>query len=186
MYCINMPWVEIIGSVGAVLLLVMYQMNTKRSMLNVQSASHLAFALHFALLGATTGAMASIFRVLRNYAFLKWPKNIFTFITMQTLLIVLGLITWHDWTSVLPIAATVIGSTALWQDNPRNIRLLSLFVPPFWFAYSLFNGSVSGMVGYSALFISMALGVWRFDVAKSKRAKRSRPRVEHDAVRGAT
>lgn len=171
-----MLWVQLIGFVGVALLLVMFQANDRKKMLRIQMASSLTMALHFALLGAPTGAALNVLRATRNFFFIKYrdhklvlPLTLLAFVTV-------GLLTWHDWTSILPIIGVMIGTTALWQKNPRRIRQLSIMVPPLWFTYNMLNGSYAGMTGDTITFCSVALGIYRFDILP--RLKRAAPAMQ--------
>lgn len=160
----TMLWVQLIGLVGVGLLLVMFQVNNRRTILRIQMASSLIMALHFTLLGATTGAAMNLLRVTRNFFFIKYRDRKWLLPVALAVFAAAGVLTWHDWTSILPVIGAAIGTTALWQNNPRYIRFLSILVPPFWFVYNFLHGSYAGMLGDTVTFSSVLTGIIRFDV----------------------
>ncbi len=171
----EMIWIQLIGFVGVILLLVMFQVNDRRAMLRIQMVSALTMALHFALLGATTGAAMNVLRSVRNYFFIRYRHKKWLLPVAVGVFVTAGVLTWHGWISVLPIAGTAIGTTALWQKNPRVIRFMSIIVPPLWFVYNYINGSYAGMVGDSITFSSILIGIIRFDILPKLNRESLRP-----------
>jgi hypothetical protein len=58
---------------------------------------------------------------------------------------------------------------AVWQKNPRMIRLLSLLSPPLWLIYNVLSGSYPGILSEIFLLTSTLIGIYRFDIRKKKR-----------------
>lgn len=160
-----MIWVQLIGFVGVALLIVMFQVNDRKKMLRIQMASALTMAIHFALLGATTGAALNVLRAMRNFFFIRYREHAWLLPVTVSVFLSVGVITWHDWTSIFPMIGSTIGTMALWQKKPHVIRFLSLIVPPFWFTYNFLNGSYAGMIGDTVVFTSALAGIYRFDIA---------------------
>lgn len=156
--------VQLIGFIAVLGAFFMFLANNRHMMLRIHVLSSLLWALHYFLLGAPTGAAVNILRAGRDYAFDRYRNLKWIYPISLGLLVLVAILSWHDWTSIFPIIATVIGTTALWQKSPRKIRYFSLFVPPFWFAYNVTNGSIAGMVNDLIIFSSVVVGIYRFDV----------------------
>lgn len=158
--------IQIIGFVGVALLFATFQVNNRKYMLRIFTLAQLVFVLHFYLLGGYTGAAMNLVSAFRAYSFERFRQHNSIFWIFLILISLMAALTWQGWVSLLPAIGSGIGTVALWQKNPRYIRLLSLLVSPFWFAYNFLTGSYAGMTGDSIAFISVAIAIYRFDVRK--------------------
>jgi hypothetical protein len=157
---------QLVGIAGICLLFATFQFNNRRTILRIQIASGLVWAVHYLLLGALTGALMNGLLSGRNYFFEKYRgKRIILWISLAVLLSA-GLLSWKDWSSILPILGSSIGTIAMWQKKPTHIRLLMLAVPPLWFVYNAINGSFPGMLGDTVTFTSVLVGIYRFDIRR--------------------
>jgi hypothetical protein len=156
--------VQLIGLIGVCLVAITFQLNKRTTMLRVMILGCLAWTVHYALLGAYTGAGMSLLTVARNVAFERYRK--FTWIYQISIIAyaITTLVTWRDWTSILPLLGSILATTAMWQKKPRYIRLISLTVTPFWLSYNYLNASYMGMTADLLTFASVAIGVCRFDL----------------------
>lgn len=165
--------VQLIGLVGVFFILLTFQANKRRTILQLQTVSGLIFTIHYLLLGAATGAWVNLLCSIRNYVFERYHKYVWVYWVALTIFVVVGLLTWKNWTSILPLIGSVFSTTGLWQNQPRRIRLFALTMVPVWFAYNFLNGSYPGMLGDLVTFSSVAVGMYRFDIApKLRRAPR--------------
>jgi hypothetical protein len=157
-------WAQLVGAVGIISLIAIFQFNKRRTILRLQLLSGLIWTLHYILLGAYTGAGLNFLAAVRNYLFDKYRKRLFIYWLVVAAFTMITILTWKDWTSILPYVGTIIGTTAMWQKKPSHIRWMFVFVPPFWFVYNALNGSYPGMLGDTITFGSLAVGIYRFDI----------------------
>ena len=76
---------------------------------------------------------------------------------------VIMIVTWKDWTSVLPFIAMVTGTAAYWTNSARNIRLANLaFCCPSWILYDIIIGSLGGILNESITMVSILVSIYRF------------------------
>lgn len=179
-----MIWAQLVGVVGICILIAVFQFNNRKIILRLQLVSGLVWALHYILLGAFTGAAMNALMSLRNYVFEKYRHNGWMFWISVAVIVMAGLLTWRDWSSVFPLIASIVATIAVWQKNPRHIRFLMIFVPILWFCYNYLNGSYPGMVGDTVTFVSLLVGMYRFDIRKHQ--DMTKPRVRSLAVSGKT
>ena len=172
--------VQLIGFIAVMGAFLMFLANNRHSMLRIHVFSSLLWALHYALLGAPTGAAVNLLRAGRDYAFDRFRRYKWMYPVSLGALVLVAILSWHNWTSIFPIIATIIGTTALWQKSSRKIRYFSLFVPPFWFAYNVTNGSIAGMVNDLIIFSSVVVGIYRFDI--HPRIRRQKPVLQEVEV----
>jgi Bacterial inner membrane protein len=164
---------QAIGFIGVGLLVLAFQFNHRQTILRLQLISGLVWATHFFLLGAATGAAMNLLMAGRNYAFDRFRHQRGIFWCLLLVIVGVGLLTWSNWTSSLPLVAGIISTIAVWQKNPRAIRFLSLGVPPLWFAYNLLNGSYPGMAGDTITFCCLLIAIYRFDIRRKPIAHRA-------------
>lgn len=160
-------FIQSVGFVALGLTLLVYQTNSRRSMLNLQFASCALYVVHFFLLGAYTGAALNVVGGIRSYVFnrdLGHRLRVAVPIFFMALFAVAGAVTWQGYVSLLPVLASFGGTLAFWQKNPRTIRLISLISPPLWLAYNILVGSYAGVLSEILLLGSTFVGVYRFDM----------------------
>lgn len=157
---------QIVGIVGLFIIFAIFQFDNRRTILRLQLVSGLVWALHYILLGALTGAFMNGVAAGRNYFFEKYRDKSAVLWVSLTVFIIAGVISWKDWSSILPIIGMCFGTLAVWQRDPRRIRFLMLFVSPLWFTYNIIIGSYPGLVGDGITFISVLIGIYRFDIRR--------------------
>ena len=131
------------------------------------------FGIHYLLLGAFTGATMNFIVVFRNYVFANkslktWADSKVWLYIFILVFIISSVLSWQGFVTLLPLFAVILGSITFWLNNTKHIRLLSLISPPFWFVYNFIMNSYAGMIGDTLTFLSILIGIIRFDVrAKS-------------------
>ncbi|MEN9631387.1 MAG: hypothetical protein RJA10_4615 [Pseudomonadota bacterium] len=102
-----------------------------------------AYVLHFALLGQPTAVASTAVSLLRSLASLKarkpWVGVFFVGLSLAA-----GVWLYQGWVSLLPIAASCIGTTALFFLRGLRMRLLMLCGTLLWLVNNLLVGSVGG------------------------------------------
>lgn len=69
---------QIIGFVAVVLGFVSFQMRTQKQLLVVQTATTIAFCIHYYLIGATSGLMLNLLGIARNLAYYHKDRPLFS------------------------------------------------------------------------------------------------------------
>jgi hypothetical protein len=102
-----------------------------------------AYIGHFALLGQPTAVASTAVSLGRSIASLKWrtPAVGLFFIALS---LALGAWLFQGWPSLLPIAASCIGTTALFFLHGLRMRALMLLGTLLWLANNLLVGSIGG------------------------------------------
>ena len=173
---------QLIGLIGIGLLIVTFQVNSRRKMLFFQILTCLVWTIYYVLTGVYTGAGLVFLGAIRSYVFEKYKRHTWIYELAIVVFAAATFVTWKDWTSILALVGMIIATTAMWQENPRYIRTISLFVMPFWLSYNYLNGSYLGMAGDLITFSSVVVGIYRFDITPLLRA-RSREKQVSDAAR---
>jgi hypothetical protein len=122
-----------------------------------------AYALHFALLGQATAVASTLLSLGRSLAALhapvaRRPAAGLGFIALNG---VAGAWLYTGPLSLLPIAASIIGTTALFFLHGVAMRVLMLVGTAIWLVNNLLVGSVGGSLLEACLLLANALTIWR-------------------------
>lgn len=119
-----------------------------------------AYIVHFALLGQATAVASTTVSLLRSLAALRTRSRrvgLF-FIALSA---GLGLALATGWSSLLPIAASCIGSVALFFLQGLHMRLLMLAGTLLWLVNNLLVGSVGGSLLEALLALANLRTCWQ-------------------------
>jgi Bacterial inner membrane protein len=119
-----------------------------------------AYVLHFALLGQHTAVASTTVSLLRSVASLK-ARRPAVGLFFVALSLALGAWLYKGWVSLLPIAASCIGTTALFFFQGLRMRLLMLVGTLLWLVNNLLVGSVGGSLLEACLVVSNLRTIWR-------------------------
>jgi hypothetical protein len=165
---------QAIGFVGLLFAIISFQKNDNKGILFFQLLAALTFSLHFALLGAFTGATMNLLGAARNIVFFNREKNwankkiwLYLFIMFY---IIIGLQTWKNTYSVLPIIAMILSTIGLWIKNAKFTRMIILPSSPCWLIYNFVNSSIAGVFTEVFVLSSLVIAVIRFDILKQQKA----------------
>ena len=162
---------QVFGFLALSLVILTFQSNNRNTMQYLKIAASGLFFLHFALLGAWTGAVMNIITALRSYIFKErftqaWAGKkiwLYLFIIIFT---VAGILTWEGYRSLLPIIGMIFGTIAFWMKSPRQIRIMVLFASPCWIAYNLIVHSYPGLLTEILTISTVIIAMIRFNQKK--------------------
>jgi hypothetical protein len=120
----------------------------------------LAYVLHFWLLGQPTAVASSLVSLGRSVAAMRsrspWLALVFVLINLG-----LGWWLFQGWLSLLPIAASCLGTLALFLLQGLSMRLLMLAGTLCWVANNLIVGSIGGTLLELVVAAVNGLTIWR-------------------------
>ncbi|GHU75622.1 hypothetical protein AGMMS49992_19980 [Clostridia bacterium] len=157
---------QAVGFVGMALVFIAFQQNDRKKILLVQSVAAVTFVIHFMMLGGYTGAMMNAVEIARNLIFRKnlSPKgktiSRWTFIALFA---ALGLMTWQNVFSLMPILAMGLSTYVFGMDKEKMIRRLSLPVSLLWLTYNVVTRSIPTVATEVFNITSVVIAMWRFD-----------------------
>jgi len=162
---------QILGYIAVVLLFVSFQINDRKSILGVLVVGMVFLASHQFLLGALAGAIANGLTVVRNLVFRQkndapflnhfiWPY-VFTVVLVST-----SFFFWQGWHSILPALAVTASTFALWANDTKTIRVLSLIGPILWLPYAFIIQSTPTILIQVVIISSILIAMFRFDRKK--------------------
>lgn len=122
-----------------------------------------AYIGHFALLGQPTAVASTAVSLGRSIASLRWRTPA---VGVFFVLLSAGLGAWlfEGWLSLLPIAASCLGTTALFFLRGLRMRALMLLGTLLWLVNNLLVGSIGGSLLEACLALANLRtmhGLWR-------------------------
>ena len=166
----------ILGLCAVSLFVLSYQIKKRNTLIVVNAASRVLYVAQYLLLGAFEGALLDIVAFFvsllchrRDQAFIK-RHFLWTVILSNVVIVGVGLITYQNLFSLLPILGVIFETLALWLRKERNIRFVSLAGAPFWLAYNLYSAAYGSAIGNVITLVSISVAILRYDVFKTKRA----------------
>ena len=161
---------------GAVALFVFsYQLKNRKGIILCNSASRVLYVSQYFLLGAFEGALLDIVAFFisllccgRDNKFIK-KYFVLTVILSNVAIIGIGLITYKDIFSLLPIFGVVFETLGLWLKKERHIRFVSLAGAPFWLVYNLLYKAYGSAIGNVITIVSILVAIARYDIPKKEK-----------------
>lgn len=163
---------QLLGYFAVAILFVSFQVNNRKSILGLLVLGMVFLATHQFLLGAFAGAIANGLTIIRNLTFRHKKDNqvlnhyIWPYI-FSTILVATGIFFWQGWHSLLPAFAVIASTFALWADDTRTIRVLSLIGPCLWLPYAFIIDSIPTVLIQVVIISSILIAMFRFDKKRS-------------------
>ena len=169
--------VQGIGVVGFILAVISFQKNTNKGILLFQTLTSSMFALQFFLLGAYTGSVMNVLGAIRNIVFYNRKSklaNKYTFYAIMILYVILGIVTYKNYFSILSIVGMLLSTIGFWIENPKYTRRISLISSPCFFVYNLSSRSLAGVLTEIFVMCSLIIAMIKFDFKKPKKLAESK------------
>jgi len=163
---------QALGYMAVLLLFVSFQVDNRKSILGLLIVAMVFLAAHQFLLGALVGAAANGLTIFRNLVFRY--KNDRPFLQHRSLpyvfsilLLSTSVLLWQGWYSVLPALAVIASTFALWVNDTKTIRVLSLIGPLLWLPYAFIIASMPTILVQVVIISSILIAMFRFDRKKT-------------------
>ena len=162
---------QILGVLATVITGISYQMNTKRSLLLVQTAATACTCLAYLFLGAASGFALNVVCIIRNVVF-YFQKNsgkghVAPAIALATAMVVLGALSWQGAVSLLIIVALAANTIFLSFGDPQLLRKSILGTSSLVLIYNIFVFSLGGIANEALAILSSVVGIIRYRKEKS-------------------
>lgn len=120
-------------------------------------------AISYILLGAYTGMAMCFVAIIRNLIFAnKKSKNKISYlILINSLILLLSILTYNNVFSLLDVFATIIYTYSLWNDSTKNYKLLGIIVNILMLGYDISLKSIFGVIFVILSLISSIIGYFR-------------------------
>ena len=154
------------------------QRRNKVKLLWLDTMASFCGVLHYALLGAWSGTVTKLISTIRNglatYEASQKKTSRLIPIVFVILYIVIGILSFKNWASILPITAASIYTIAIYRVDASQIRKFALLGTSLWLIYNICVVSVVGIVGNVVMIINDLLAIYRFRRKTRKKVRKSK------------
>ncbi len=162
---------QILGILATIITAISYQMNTKRSLLLVQTVATLCTCLAYLFLGATSGFALNVVCILRNVVFYFQKDSgkgpLLSASLLALCMVVIGILSWQGPVSLLIIVALAANTIFLSFGNPQLLRKSILGTSSLVLLYNVFVFSLGGIANEALAIGSSIVGIIRFRKEKN-------------------
>ena len=155
-----------------VFLVITYQLKKKDKILFFNIASQTSAGLSYVCLGAYTGLAMSIISIFRNIVFIINEKKngvtekvtvneILLLFVVYALTIVLSVVTFNGFLSLMSVFATMLYTFSVWQKSTRIYKFLGVPISILWISYNIYIKSIFGIILEFILMSSAVIGFIR-------------------------
>ncbi len=162
--------IQFFGVLGLLTTVMVYQQKENRKMLLWKMATDTVWVIHYCMLGAYSVAVVTIVAILRSAILLcqnhAWARSrIWLWVFLGSSLL-LSILAWKDWTSLLTTVGSLACIIAYWIGIPRVTRIISLPAGAMFLVNVALNGSLWGTLCESFILASALIGIIRLDIRK--------------------
>ena len=162
----------VVGIVAVIFYLLGYLQKKRNRIILFNVTSRVLYIIQYIILGAFEGAVldvagtvSSVVAQKKEAPFIK--KHIKLAIVVVNLFIVaMGLVTYKNLYSILPVIGVVLHTGAFWLDNEKTIRRVSFLGCPFWLLYNFISGAYGSCIGDILSMVSIGIAMYRYDYKK--------------------
>lgn len=164
----------IVGILGIILNLAIYQQNTSKGILIVKLISNFVWAVYYLLPGAYTGFCVACIAIAREITFItvdrKGKVGIACLSLFAVTSIVCSILTWKSAVSILPALGSIIAVFGFYFAIPKLSRILAIPVAICMGAYDIGAGLPIGVANEIITFISAVVGIISIDIFKREKS----------------
>ncbi len=159
------------GVAGIVCNVLVYQQKDPKRLLTVKLTGNVVWCLHYALMGAVSGAAITFLAVCRELTFRSVDRQGRSGKIAMAVFLVLACgsaaVTWQGYHSLLTALASFLSVISFGKAIPPLSRKLCVPIAVSMWVYNLIVGSWMGLINESFTFISTLVGMWRHDRKKA-------------------
>ena len=150
---------QIIGFIAFFVSLIAYHKKKKEKILGSMIISNSLNLIHYVLLDALSGGATKVLAILRDITIISKEKHKFLSSNLILVLfiimyIVIGIIFYSSFWSILPILSAIIYTIPLWNGNELTVKKSAYLSRIFWLIYNIIVLSISGIVADTVFIIS--------------------------------
>lgn len=161
---------QALSVIAVVVGFISFQMKTDKEVLTLQTVVTVLFAVHYIMLNAYDAAVLNAVGIIRNFVYYNKDKKFYSPKIFPALfaiiMVVLGALSWENWSSILVITGLAINTVFLSCKNPQNLRKSILVTSPMVLLYNILKFSIGGMIYESVVIVSSAIGIFRYKERK--------------------
>ena len=162
---------QIIGLLAVASFLWSYQLKERKHIIAMNVVARVLYIFQYLLLGAFSGAILDVLGAAsaaiagRRHTGIVKKHARAIFITINIAMLVTGLILVflsRNPIDLLPLAGVLLHTIALWIEDERIIRRISLAGSPFWFSYNLLSRAYGAAIGDVLTMTSIVIAMFKY------------------------
>ena len=146
-------FVQLIGLIGWILLVVSYWKKDINGILLFQLVSGVFYAFHYYFLGAISGLFVIVFELVRDLLYYKTDWDHYIFIGTIPFYIFFGIINYTGFISLFPVLASIVDGYGL-SFKKKSAVVGAIVSSILWIVYDFVSGSYIGIVRGVILLVS--------------------------------
>ena len=142
---------------------------SKKKVLVFKIVSNSLYMLQYIILGAISAAGTNFINVLQSIIFYKYAKEnkkvpIFWGVVFSAIIILLGIFSYINITSIVPIALALLTTYGIWQDNLKIYRITCAFAIFCWIFYNIYISAYVSAIGNIFQCISTIIAIYNLNI----------------------
>ncbi len=163
---------QVLGVIVTILSFISYQFNNKKKLLFIQTVAIGVGCASYFFLSASSGLVLNFVCMARNITFYFQKEgtkvNRLSALLFSITIIILGIISWQAWFSILLMISLVVNTIAISLGKPQLLRQSILFSASLSIGYNCFVHSFGGVANELLTIISSIIGIIRHNKDKNK------------------
>lgn len=156
---------QIVGFLAFVISLISYHKKQKKKIFQNMMIANTLDIIHYLLLGAYSGCATKIMALVRNEIIVAKEKNKkinnkIVFIILVISYTILGILTYQNIFSILPISAAIIYLCFVWKGNEYRVKKVAFYCYFLWLAYNICIFSIEGIISNCVAIISTLIALY--------------------------
>ncbi|MBE7092572.1 MAG: YgjV family protein [Clostridiales bacterium] len=171
---------QILGIIAMIIASISLQSKTQKNIALLQVCSTFLFTIHFALIGAYTGAILNFLGMIRAAIYSKRDKKwaahpiwIIVFIVLSIVVYMLSFVLFkipptlrNCFIESLVVIGMLFTTLGLRQKEAKMVRIYTLINSPLWLIYNVCNFSIGGILAECFTIISIIIAMFRLDIRR--------------------
>lgn len=163
---------QIFGAIALSILVLSFQKNNRKRLLEYQMISSLLYALQYVFLKAYTGCAMNLLCMFRNFIFNKFQERkppTLLLIVIIFVMIIFSFFTYTELISVLPTLAVILYSIAIWNGNMKIIRITEIISCLLFIIYNIKVFAITGLIATVVEMFAAIVALYRFDIKNNRK-----------------
>lgn len=155
------------GVVGIILQILLYQMRTRKKILYLSMANHVAWFSYFAFQGDFLSGVSNVVGIVSNFVFLfrgkhRWADSKLWLILFVAIAVGWSVFTFNGWRDIFPLLGCASSISAFFMMKEKNIRKISLFTYSMYLCNSLSKLYIVALVADITALASVVIALIRY------------------------
>lgn len=157
---------QIFGLLAISTMFYSYMKSNKKDFLLVQTFTALFYGLQYLILNAFSAVMSEIISLIRCIIFLNFEERnkrvpVYVLAILMILLIILGIYTFENVYSIIPIFIACLYTYGAWQKNLKITYTIGVVAAILWIIYNFIVGAYVSIIGCVIELIGGIIGLIR-------------------------